>query len=209
MSTTVDGLLREFYPEPEFPAYLEPTTTRKPWTAEFEVFNYADNSVKIHHPTAESINRCLGSVLDLGSDPDHPRRQPSGVDYVGLQAPVHPLNVAEYQKIETEGDVQQDFNQHIEPAFKFAFCGRPSMPLMWSKSQCRRTGPTARTEFVDYQLTWPGRGDPMLERAAMIGEFKKPSTIQDLEWRGIDRRSAVTESLQKEMRGYVINNRLL
>lgn len=98
MSTTVAGLLREFYPEPKFPVYLDSTITREPWTAEFPGFNYTDTSVKIHQPTVESIDRCLGSVLDQGSDPDRPYKQPSDVDYVGLQAPVYPLNVAEYQK---------------------------------------------------------------------------------------------------------------
>lgn len=80
------------------------------------------------------------------------------------------------------------------------------MPLMWSKSQCRRTGPTPGTELVDYQLTWPGRGDHLLERAATIGEFKKPSAIEYDEWLGRYIPTPLTVALQKDIRGYVIKS---
>ncbi|KAJ5551245.1 hypothetical protein N7535_000812 [Penicillium sp. DV-2018c] len=56
---------------------------------------------------------------------------------------------------------------------------------MWARSQATRPGPNTGPIFVDYQLTWPLPGDPRLERAVVIGNFKKPGMIKPEEWAGL------------------------
>jgi hypothetical protein len=103
------------------------------------------------------------------------------------------------QFIATEADVARDFEDFIRPI-------RSASPFMWARSQNTRPGPNSGPIFVDYQLTWPGTGDPRLERAVIIGDFKKPGTLKPEEWADLDGNvSEGTKILERELRGSVIN----
>lgn len=120
-----------------------------------------------HPPTLESVDKFLGTGLDLV------QRRDCDIDDVGAETSVYPLNKARGEAIGLEGDVDRIFYQQIEPAFRSAFYAQP---FLLPRSQGGPPGPTNSTITVDYQLTWPGQGE-LLERAVMIGELKKPYMI--------------------------------
>jgi hypothetical protein len=79
------------------------------------------------------------------------------------------------EDIQSEANMDQFFYQQIEPAFHPAFS---EQPFLLPRSQIGPTGPTNSTITVNYQLTWPGQG-PLLKRATMIGELKRPHVINE------------------------------
>ncbi|KAK3933655.1 hypothetical protein QBC46DRAFT_221199, partial [Diplogelasinospora grovesii] len=162
----------------------------KAWTDAFPQLD--SRHITVYPPTKESIDNFLGRGLDLV------QRPPSEVDDVGLQTQASALNAVP-QAISSEGDVERDFYQHFEPAYRLAFlCG----PFLWPRSLLGPTGPTNTTITVDYQLTWPGqRQYRLFERVAMIGELKQPSVIQPQEWTTNQPWGQITKRLQREMRG--------
>jgi hypothetical protein len=145
-----------------------------------------------------SIDNFLGPGLNYGNNYD--QQLPSEVDDIGLQYSAHPLNLT-HQAILSEGDVTRDFDQNFEP-FRLAFSYGP---FLWPRSLCGPTGPTNTPVTVDYQFTWPGL-NPLLERAAIIGEQKQPYVIIPSEWTPsqggwADNPGDMTKRLQREMRG--------
>ncbi|KAK4096894.1 hypothetical protein N658DRAFT_501069 [Parathielavia hyrcaniae] len=193
MNSTVGSLIDAFYNTPSWPADSRPCVSRKAWADGYRLLN--PRHVTFHEGSKGSIDNFLGPGLD------YVQRLPSEVDDIGLQYPAHSLNLT-HQAILSEGDVTRDFDQNFEP-FRLAFSGGP---FLWPRSLCGPTGPTNTSVTVDYQLTWPGQ-NPLLERAAMIGELKQPFVIIPSEWtpsqRGwVDNPGDMTKRLQREMRGY-------
>jgi hypothetical protein len=121
-----------------------------------------------------SIHDFLGPSLDLTY-----REQSDIVDNYGLKNLTSTPQMHHRQFIAAEADVARDFEDFIRPV-------RSAFPFMWARSQSTRPGPNSGPIFVDYQLTWPGTGDPRLERAVIIGDFKKPGTLKPEEWADLD-----------------------
>ncbi|KAL2015109.1 hypothetical protein VTK56DRAFT_6309 [Thermocarpiscus australiensis] len=192
MSTTVGALLDIFYDRPTADADARPSLSRKSWTDQYHLLDR--RHVDIHPPTKEAIDSFLGPGLSYGDN--YAYQLPSEVDYIGLQNPVHPLNVA-HQMIQSEGDGDRDFYQNFEPPFRLAFSG---WPFLWPRSLLGPTGPTDTSVTVDYQLTWPGE-NRLLERATMVGELKQPYVIIPEEW-SEKPPGDITRRLQRQMRGY-------
>jgi hypothetical protein len=62
------------------------------------------------------------------------------------------------------------------------------------------TGPSRSAINCGYQLTWPGAGDRMWERSAMIGLFMEPGAIKEDQWNGKSAPNWATTFLQKTIR---------
>lgn len=203
MATTVQHLMTTFSPQP-LDTDTNTTISRKQWTEEF--FPFERHHVTIWPPTVRAIDEFLGPMMET----------PSAADFVGLQTPATVLNTCR-EVISSEGDVTRDFDQNIIPPVALAFSGdsalsspRPDSqpvfgaPKLWSRSLVGANGSgsstsTART--VDFQMTMHHQ-QPSLERAAMIGEMKKPRAIRRTEWRFEEPQTGNTIRLAQELRAY-------
>jgi hypothetical protein len=200
MPVTVFDLMRE-PSRPPLTVDNELTVTTKPWTREYH--DFLESDVTVWPPTFPAIDEFLGPHND-----GH-----SSADYIGLQTPAHMLNMFEHE-VESEADVTMDFNHLMVPCLAKAFSGAsaltsqgrhsavlPGAPLLWPRSQVGPTGSTISSAMVDYQMTMPHSGRD-LERAAMIGEMKRPLTVRGREWGSPGPVSTATTKLQRELRGY-------
>lgn len=197
MPTTVDELLHTFNHPPTWPN-INSSISRKDWTRGYPDFgrNYA-----IHPPTIDAIDAFLGPNKD----------NPSGADSIGLQTPAYRLNTL-LQYTESEGDVTRYFDQVIAPSLALAFSGGQALsfpspdsmpvscgPLLWPRSQVGPTALLSSLNTVDYQMVMH-HSNRSLDLPAMIGEMKKPNTIIANEWNQRRPASAVTKTLQMELR---------
>lgn len=187
------------YSRPPMDIDNDRTTSRKTWTEIYPSFQ--SDYVRVCSPKTQQIMATFG-----------PGSSTSDADFVGLRTTVYPLNVFP-QLVSSEGDVTRDFDQSIIAPVTLAFSGKhsssiarsdprqviPIAPALWSRSI---VGNSSTSKVVDYQATM-SHSQSSLEAAAVIGEMKKPRSIQRGEWLLSHPVSGVTDRLQSELRAYV------
>lgn len=202
---TVKDLLLTHTPAPAWTSNGVAITTKR-WADEFPRFARILYHGPMQGPASFEDVRSF-----LGPDPG----TPSMADHLGLATPAYPLNHPP-QYMENEADAVRVFYQDIIAPVALAFSGSTSVTFLGSNVPLQRggvrmnqrsesgpqRGPQGATHNIDFQMVMP-HSDPLLSQPAIIGEIKKPGSINPNEWKSDSQGVAgsATRALQRELRG--------